>query len=221
MACVLPLFLFATEEADTMSPPQRQSIGSSVIIVAQCAVNLWIWSVWTWRFSMATSFRGRGSTSLLGEFDAYGYSLDTMKAVGLVKLSCATLLAVAMMLPEIPYLVYVSSGGLLVLMLVAIVSHIRVGDPWTRNIPAVCMALLSLLTLMGSAAGCVTEAPDSSAFDLPPVFGALAGEHGRLLVGVFILVCDFLMWYQAKNSGTYKQVPASPDNPFFALVEGK
>mmetsp|Transcript_6420 Transcript_6420/g.15867 ORF Transcript_6420/g.15867 Transcript_6420/m.15867 type:complete len:223 (-) Transcript_6420:848-1516(-) len=222
MACVLPLLIMAENGEFSVATSDRKAIGSALVIVAQCAVNLWIWSVWTWRFGLDTGFRGRGAASLLNEFEAYGYSVDMMKLVGFVKLSCATLIAVAVMYPCAPLLLYVSSGGLLLLMLVAIVSHIKVADPWTRNIPAFCMAVLSLLTLLGSLEGCVTLAgEDGNTSSEGGLLDFVSSEYGRFGIGAVLLICDLVMWYSAKSSGKYATVPGSPENPFFALVEAK
>ncbi|CAD7966631.1 unnamed protein product [Amoebophrya sp. A120] len=186
------------------SPGACCTAAAVTVVVAQALVNLWIWSVWTWRFAQPTSFRGGAADSLLKEFETYGYGPDMMKFVGFVKLGAATLLPLAVMDPGCDYLLFLSSGVLLFLMVVAIVSHFKVNDPISRNFPAGCMAVLSLYALvMGLEKGSSYE----------------AFSFWRVLVGIVLLAADGYMWYDAKyKSKAYATVPAS-DNVFFKMVE--
>ncbi|CAD7951180.1 unnamed protein product [Amoebophrya sp. A120] len=323
MACVLPLFLIGEEDGvlPKMQIPKEDSraLGAILVVLAQAIVNLWIFSVWTWRFNKQTPFRARNSQSLLQEFQSYGYDLEVMKWTGFVKLFCATLLPIAIMNPEYPWLLIFSSGVLFLLMVIAIVSHVRVKDPWVKNVPALVMAVLSLASLLGLKENCVympdyaedfssssaVSSTTSSAgtatttFNLastssgttiltssaptlmkhmqltqgrggpsagaattsqalaaslpapggvlfttsdvvvPPAPGdnvavvqqhvfqhnedflnRLVSQDGRLVIGLTLLLLDFAMLFYAKFVGRkYAQVPNSPDNPFFALVE--
>lgn len=151
MACLLPLAVVLGQDVVTSDP----GLGAGLVILAQAAVSWWIWSVWTWRFNSATAFRGGKAESLLGEFKEYGYSTQTFKAVGFVKLLCATLLGPVTIIWPNRLVTAAAAAGLGVLMLVAIVSHFRVGDPLVRNVPAAIMFVLSSLVLMGDLSGCV------------------------------------------------------------------
>merc|ERR1712194_106356 len=110
--------------------------GGGLIVLASIALSWWIWSVWTWRYALKTSFRGGTAQSLLGEFKTYGYSQKVFKLVGVVKLASATLLAPISVLYVRDYVLSLAAAILVVLMTVAIVSHLRVGDPPMKNLPA-------------------------------------------------------------------------------------
>ena len=154
MACLLPLALFVSHEKTHLVDRQSEAVGAGLMVLAQLAVSWWIWSVWTWRFRMATSFRGGQSESLLGEFQAYGYSKFFFKLIGFVKLSCATILAPIAIFHPCPIMTSAAAGILAVLMLGAIGSHFKVGDPLGRSLPALTMLILCSLILMGAANGC-------------------------------------------------------------------
>lgn len=151
MACLLPLAIVLEQNVADTDP----GLGAGLMILAQLSVSWWIWSVWTWRFRRATAFRGGKAESLLGEFREYGFSTNTFKAVGFVKLFCATLLGPVTIVWPNKLVTAAAAAGLVLLMLVAIASHLRVGDPALRSVPAAVMLCLSGLVLSGSLNGCV------------------------------------------------------------------
>lgn len=197
---------------DTEDDPTSISISASIII-AQVIVNWWIWSIWTWRFNRQTAFRGKNSENLLGEFKSYGYGIEVMKTVGFFKLSCATLIIMAVMVPGIPAFLYTSSGGLALLMLAAVVSHFKVEDPLVKNLPAATMLALNVYVL--ALSNYVMEASQSSD---PLRF--MTSDFGRFCIAAVMLTVDLLMWWRAYSTGVYKSVPRSRNIPFFNMVEG-
>jgi len=131
--------------------------------LAQAAIGLWIWSVWSWRLRMETSFRGLGSKNLVQEFATYGFGLNVFKAVGIVKVSCASLLVFSVVYPT-HFLVLIGGSGMVVLMSVAVLSHFKVGDELVKYGAASAMLFCSLYVIFSLGMGCIENWPMSMDF---------------------------------------------------------
>jgi len=73
------------------------------LIAAQLAVGLWIWSTWTWRLRVCTSFRGGNAQTLQEEFVSYGLGKFMFALVGLFKLTAATGMLASVFIPTVLY----------------------------------------------------------------------------------------------------------------------
>jgi len=132
-----------------------------------------------------TQFRGKEAKNLIEEFQAYGYPFWVFKLVGAVKLSCASILVLSIMIPS-KHLTLIGGCGMLVLMVVALVSHKQVEDELEKSIPAACMLGCTLLILLWQVAS-----------------GEEDEEPGRVALGLTVAgVCGF-MAYRSYENGDY------------------
>ena len=113
-------------------------------IAIQIIIAASIFNVWILRIGKPTSWRGGTAKSMKEEFEAYGLPLWFMKVIGFLKLSLATLLVVAIF---VPVLIKPAATGMAVLMLGAIVMHIKVKDSLIKSFPAFSFLLLSLFLI--------------------------------------------------------------------------
>ena len=102
-------------------------------IVAQIVIALGIVNVWLVRSGKPTPFRGRGAGNMKDEFAAYGLPDWAMRTVGFLKLTFAAMLIVGIWIPA---LVKPAALGLGVLMVGAVLMHLKVRDPLARSLPA-------------------------------------------------------------------------------------
>ena len=82
------------------------------------------------------------------EFAAYGLPSAFVGLVGTLKLLCATSLIAGIWFPE---LVRPAAGMLGLLMLGAVLMHVRVTDPPRRSLPALLMLVGCLTVVTGQA----------------------------------------------------------------------
>lgn len=115
-----------------------------VSIAAKIIVAAGIYNVWLLRFGKPTPYRGGGAQNMEEEFMAYGLPAWMMKAVGFLKIALATLLLIGFLEPA---LVLPSAAGIALLMVGALMMHVKIGDPPKRSLPALIMLGLSLLIL--------------------------------------------------------------------------
>jgi len=180
---------------------------ATLVFVAEAAIGLWIWSVWSWRLRMDTSFRAVGAKNLLQEFQSYGYPSWLFMLVGVVKTSFATMLVLAIIFP-MRILTLVGASGMCFLMSVAVLSHAKVKDPATKFVPAASMLTCSVYLLWALSAGCVVDSPLSS-FPIRPCAGFLVA-----------LTC-FAMWMRSfmlsdYNLDGYEKLNDSNGGPLLA-----
>jgi uncharacterized membrane protein YphA (DoxX/SURF4 family) len=114
-------------------------------IIAQVTIALGIYNVWLLRFGKATNWRGGAAQNMKEEFGAYGLPPSAMYVVGFFKLTFATMLLIGIALPSF---VGPAALGMTILMVGAIVMHIKVSDPLKRSLPAAVMLGLSLVALL-------------------------------------------------------------------------
>ena len=81
----------------------------------------------------ATPYRPEGADNLKEEFREYGLPEWARWVVGTLKLTFAALLIVGLILPEVTP---IAAAGMGLLMIGAVVAHLRVGDPLAKSVPA-------------------------------------------------------------------------------------
>ena len=111
-------------------------------LAAQVIIALGIFNVWLLRFNRATAYRGGDAKNMREEFAAYGLPPWFMYLIGGLKLGLAVLLLIGIW---VPVLVLPAALGMGLLMLGAVMMHIKVRDPASRAAPAAGMLALSLL----------------------------------------------------------------------------
>lgn len=113
-------------------------------IVTQLIIAVSIINVWILRFGKPTSWRGGSAKSMKDEFEVYGLSLWFMWLIGFLKLTLASLLIAGIWLK---FLIIPAAIGMAVLMLGAIVMHIKVKDSLIKSLPAFTFFALSLILI--------------------------------------------------------------------------
>lgn len=123
---------------------------NTVILISQLVIALGIYNVWLVRANRATGYRGGDAKNLQDEFRVYGLSAEFMRVVKILKLTFATLLLAGI---RYPLLAYVGALGMCVLMLAAVVMHLKVRDPIKKALPAASLLVLSILVVVSVGGG--------------------------------------------------------------------
>ncbi|NBB79177.1 MAG: DoxX family membrane protein [Verrucomicrobia bacterium] len=113
-----------------------------VKIICQVIVGLGILNVWLLRFNKATPYRGQQAKNLKEEFEAYGLPSWFVYLVGVIKVPAAIALLVGIALPS---LVQPSALAIAVLMLGAVLMHVKVQDAVHKFVPASSVLVLCLV----------------------------------------------------------------------------
>jgi uncharacterized membrane protein YphA (DoxX/SURF4 family) len=115
--------------------------------VLQIVIAMGLLNVWLLRFNQNTPYRGGNARSLMEEFSSYGLPSWFRYFIGFLKLSCALLLIIGIWVPG---LVLPTALLLSVLMIGAILMHVKIGDPLKKSLPALLMLVLSFSTCVTS-----------------------------------------------------------------------
>lgn len=108
--------------------------------VLQLIIALGLLNVWVVRFNRPTSYRGGAAKTLPEEFAAYGLPSWFVYVIGFLKISIALVLIAKLIVPNLIGMVGIYALILLaVLMMGAIMMHLKVHDPITKFLPALGM----------------------------------------------------------------------------------
>lgn len=114
----------------------------TLILIFKIVIALGIINVWIFRFNKPTEWRGAGASSMNDEFAKYGLPSWLVPVVGFLKLGFAALLVISIF--ETSYnLAFIGAVGMAILMLGAILMHIKINDPIKRSLPAFLMLIMS------------------------------------------------------------------------------
>ncbi|MCU0345137.1 MAG: DoxX family protein [Ignavibacterium sp.] len=113
-------------------------------IAIQVIIAVSIFNVWIIRFGKPTSWRGGTAKSMKEEFETYGLPLWFMQLIGFLKLTLAALLITGIF---VPVLIEPAAIGMAVLMLGAIIMHIKIKDAPIKSLPAFTFLVLSLILI--------------------------------------------------------------------------
>ena len=114
------------------------------VTIIQLVIALGILNVWVLRFGKSTAWRGGEAKSMKEEFAVYGLPPWSVGLIGFLKILCAALLIVGVWVSAV---VKPAAFGLAVLMLGAILVHIKVKDSPQKSAPAATMLVMCLLIL--------------------------------------------------------------------------
>ena len=114
-----------------------------LILILQLIISIGLINVWFFRFNKATEFRGGNAKNMREEFQAYGLPAWSMYLVGAAKVIIAALLIISIWFKEL--LVY-NLLALAVLMIAAVLMHIKVKDPIKKSYPA--LSILFMIALI-------------------------------------------------------------------------
>lgn len=113
--------------------------------ILQLIVAVGILNVWILRFNKASGYRGQSAKSLPEEFAAYGLPKWFMWVVGFLKVGCALALITGLWWSPA---ILPAALILAALMLGAIAMHLKVGDPWSKSLPASLVLLMAALIVL-------------------------------------------------------------------------
>lgn len=116
-----------------------------VISIIKIIIGVSIINVWLFRFKKPTTWRGGDAENMKQEFETYGLPEWVMFVVGGLKvfLSLALLASIYFTSLEVP-----SAYGIAILMLGAIIVHLKVSDPIKKSLPAFTFLVLSLIVAL-------------------------------------------------------------------------
>ena len=115
-----------------------------LIWIVKIILFISIVNVWLFRFNKETPWRGGQAKSMKDEFKTYGLSETMMYLIGGLKLVAALLLLISIWVPS---LTLYGAGTMAILMVGAIIMHIKVSDPLKKSFPAFSFLVLSLVLL--------------------------------------------------------------------------
>lgn len=113
-------------------------------LAIQLILAFGIVNVWLIRPRLQTAYRGGLAKNLKEEFQAYGYPSWFFYAIGTLKLLSAAMLLLGLYWEP---LVLVGAIAIAVMMLGAVMSHIKVKDPLKKSAPAFFMFSSAVLLL--------------------------------------------------------------------------
>ena len=119
-----------------------------LFILLNLVIVFSIFNVWIIRYNQETKWRGKDSKSLKEEFQVYGLPIWFMYIIGILKLSLSILLIIGMWFPKIGFY---TSLTMIVLMIGALLMHLKVNDPLKKSLPAFTITLLLIGTILQSS----------------------------------------------------------------------
>ena len=119
----------------------------NLLLIFNLIIALGIINVWLVRFQQETQWRGGEAKSLKEEFQVYGLPIWFMYIVGFMKITLAILLIIGMWIPKINLY---TSMAMIILMIGAVVMHIKVNDPLKKSIPAFSIIILLIGIILNS-----------------------------------------------------------------------
>ena len=121
----------------------------TAVIIAQLIIFFGILNVWIFRFNKCTDYRPASASNMKEEFASYNLPEWFVYFIGILKLVLSVFIMVGIWIPE---LVVPAAIGMALLMVGAIIMHLKVKDPFKKSIPAIIMLLLSLFLVFSSSA---------------------------------------------------------------------
>ncbi len=109
--------------------------------ILQLLLGLALLNVWAVRRDRSTAYRGGVATSLREEFDAYGLPSAAFYIVGLLKVMAGVIFLAGLVWP-VP--VKLAAVVVAVLMVGAILMHVKIKDPFRKSVPAAVLLALSV-----------------------------------------------------------------------------
>ena len=116
---------------------------TTLLMILQLIIAIGLINVWFFRFNKATDYRGGNATNMKEEFIAYGLPVWLMYFVGTLKVSIALMLIISFWVEQL--LLY-NLIALAVLMIAAVLMHVKVKDPIKKSYPA--LSILFMIALI-------------------------------------------------------------------------
>lgn len=116
-----------------------------ISILAKVIIFISIINVWIFRFNKKTIYRGGNASSMKEEFAAYGLSESIMYIIGTLKILSALGLIVSIW---VSILSIPSASLMAILMIGAILMHMKIKDSPKQSMPAAIFLLLSIIIII-------------------------------------------------------------------------
>ena len=113
--------------------------------ILQVVIALGIFNVWLVRGSNPTNYRGGSASNIKEEFAIYGLPTWAFYIIGTTKIACAVALTLGIWLHA---LITPAASILGILMLGAILMHIKVKDPLIKSLPAATLLAMCLCLVL-------------------------------------------------------------------------
>ena len=117
---------------------------TTLTIILNLVIAITLLNVWLIRYNKQTMYRGGDANSMSEEFSIYGLPKWFMYVVGSMKIIIAILLIVGVWVTSVNFYCYISLG---ILMLGAIIMHLKVKDKIIKSAPALSILTLVLILL--------------------------------------------------------------------------
>ncbi|MBT8270974.1 MAG: DoxX family protein [Bacteroidia bacterium] len=114
-------------------------------VICKIIIALSLLNVWILRFNKMTPYRGGESKNMEEEFTAYGLPIWFMYTIGALKIGLALLLVLSIFYPGLENITLIGIG---VLMLGAVVMHVKIKDILLKSIPALILLLLTIFVYL-------------------------------------------------------------------------
>jgi hypothetical protein len=115
-----------------------------IVIFAKVIIFVAIINVWFFRFNKKTKYRGGDASSMKAEFSNYGLPESMVYIIGGLKFLSAFGLLLSIWFPQ---LALPAAVVIAILMVGAIIMHLRIKDDFIKSMPALLFLLLSLLII--------------------------------------------------------------------------
>ena len=113
--------------------------------------SLGIFNVWLLRYNKNTEYRGGNAKSLKEEFETYGLNSWFMYIIGAIKIGVSILFIVScfnIFSKMLDITIFYASVVMSLIMIGAILMHIKVNDPFKKSVPAITMLTLYSIIIL-------------------------------------------------------------------------
>ena len=113
--------------------------------------SLGIFNVWLLRYNKNTEYRGGNAKSLKEEFETYGLNSWFMYIIGAIKIGVSILFIVScfnIFSKMLDVTIFYASVVMSLIMIGAILMHIKVNDPFKKSVPAITMLTLYSIIIL-------------------------------------------------------------------------
>ena len=122
-----------------------------IIMTIKIITALGIFNVWLLRYNKNTEYRGGNAKSLKEEFETYGLNSWFMYIIGAIKIGVSILFIVScfnIFSKMLDITIFYASVVMSLIMIGAILMHIKVNDPFKKSVPAIIMLTLYSIIIL-------------------------------------------------------------------------
>ena len=122
-----------------------------IIMTIKLITSLGIFNVWLLRYNKNTEYRGGNAKSLKEEFETYGLNSWFMYIIGAIKIGVSILFVVScfnIFSKMLDVTIFYASVVMSLIMIGAILMHIKVNDPFKKSVPAITMLTLYSIIIL-------------------------------------------------------------------------